>query len=80
MASPVPNRGRNGKWCRRCGRHVSECGPLSARYRCAECGEGRMLANVRALIAHDGPEFDHWRRQCMLAFGLEVMDAIGDRE
>lgn len=39
-----------------------------------------MIANVRSLIAHDGPEFEHWRRQCMLAFGLAIVDDIADRE
>lgn len=42
---------------------------MSARGRCAECGEGHMLENARQLAAHDGPWFQHWRRQCVAAFG-----------
>lgn len=39
-----------------------------------------MIANVRSLIAHSGPEFEHWRRQCMRAFGLAPVDGPSERE
>jgi hypothetical protein len=31
-----------------------------------------MLDEVRQLIAHNGPHFDHWRRRCLAAFGVVV--------
>ena len=71
----MPWRGHNGKWCRGCGRDIEECGPLSARYRCVECGETNMLENHRQLIAHDGPAFEHWRRRTLAAFGVIQVDA-----
>lgn len=60
--------------CKRCDRHVSECGPLSARYFCAECGEGEMLLNVWALRAHDGWRFLRWRRGVAAGVGAVLVD------
>lgn len=67
----MPWRGHNGKWCHGCDRHVDECGPLSARYKCQECGEREMLENRRELMAQaGGPRFDHWRARTLAAFGV----------
>lgn len=65
----MPWRGHNGTECKGCGRPTSEVGSLSVRYKCAGCGEGRMIENYRQLTAHAGPHFDYWRRQCVAAFG-----------
>lgn len=70
MLSVVPNRGHNGYFCRVCGRHRNECGKLSARYKCAECGDERMVTNWNELREHSGPAFDHWRRRTLAAFGI----------
>lgn len=36
---------------------------------CLFCAEERRIANNQQLIEHRGPYFDHWRRQCLAAFG-----------
>lgn len=53
---------------------MAECGPLSARYRCVDCGEGRMLSNVRELKAHTGPAFLRWRRGVAAGVGAILLD------
>lgn len=57
---------------------MDECGPLSARYKCAECGDDRMIHNNRQLMAHTGPFFDHWRRRSLAAFGVIQVDERTD--
>lgn len=64
--------------CRVCGRHVSECGPLSARGKCGECGERRMRENHAQLLAHSGPFFLHWRTRSLAALGVVVVDTDRD--
>jgi hypothetical protein len=65
--------------CVICGRHVSEVGPLSKRGKCRDDGRARMNDNHDAMIEHDGPFFDHWRRQCLAAFGVLVLDGTDER-
>ena len=72
----MPWRGHNAKWCRGCNRHVSECGPLSARYKCVECGEGEMIANARDLKAHAGHRFLRWRRGVAASVGAVLVDDL----
>ena len=38
-----------------------------------------MLQNARELAAHSGPLFDHWRRRCLAAFGVTVVDTRDER-
>jgi predicted MarR family transcription regulator len=33
-----------------------------------------MVENRRSLIAHTGEAFEHWRRRCLAAFGVVVVD------
>jgi hypothetical protein len=47
---------------------------LSARYKCAACGEAAMIENHRELLAHAGPRFAHWRRRTLAAFGVVAVD------
>lgn len=54
---------------------MDECGPLSARYKCQECGETAMLENRRELVAHEGPAFDHWLTRTLASFGIVDLDA-----
>lgn len=70
----MPWRGHNGHFCKRCGRHRSECGKLSARYVCADCGDVNSTVNRQQLRAHAGPYFDHWRRRSLAALGVIVAD------
>lgn len=60
--------------CKRCERHVDECGPLSARYLCQECGEGALIGNRRHLIAHTGEFFHRWRRGVAASVGAILVD------
>jgi hypothetical protein len=71
----VPNQGRRKLFCKACGRHVSECGQLSARAKCYDCGGSRMVENARQLSEHSGPWFDHWRRRSLAALGIITVDA-----
>lgn len=43
---------------------------MSARYKCSVCGERRMIGNLRAMLRHDGAEFDHWKRRSLAALGV----------
>lgn len=76
----MPWRGHAADRCKRCDRPVSECGPLSARYRCADCGEGEMLENVRELKAHHGPRFHRWRRGVAAGVGAILVDELEGEE
>lgn len=72
----MPWRGHNAVICKRCERHVDECGPLSARYLCADCGEGALLNNRRHLREHEGHWFQHWRRRVVAAVGGVLVDEL----
>jgi len=48
--------------CKLCGRHRDECGQLSARGKCADCGDGRMSENLAQLRQHAGPHYRAWQR------------------
>jgi hypothetical protein len=41
---------------------------------CRPCGIERFNANATQLHEHSGPWFDHWRRQCLAAFGVVLLD------
>lgn len=56
--------------CRVCERSTDEVGPLSARGKCAGCGDRRLLENNAAMRDHRGPYFDHWRRRSLAALGV----------
>jgi hypothetical protein len=43
---------------------------FSARGKCPDCGNDRMIQNVHDLEAHKGEFFDHWRKRCLAAFGV----------
>ena len=60
--------------CRICERHVSACGPLSARGKCSACGDRRIIENHRELVAHSGPYFDRWRSRTLASFGIFALD------
>jgi len=71
----VPWHGHNGMFCHGCGGHRDEVGKLSNRYKCADCGDRAILENRHQLEASSGPYFDHWRRRCLRAFGVGLVDA-----
>lgn len=76
----MPWRGHAAIVCKGCDRHVDECGPLSARYLCAECGERRMIENRRDLQSLSGPYFHHFRRRLVASFGGVLVDELEEDE
>jgi hypothetical protein len=52
---------------------------MSARGKCVDCGEGKMLLNAYELRAHNGPSFAHWRRRTLAAFGVAAVDEPGEQ-
>jgi hypothetical protein len=62
--------------CRACGRHESECGPISWAGYCIE--DGLRIKNENAVALHykRGPQFDHWRRRCLAAFGVGIFEDV----
>ena len=72
----MPWRGHLAKTCHGCDRPASECGPLSARYLCVECGNARMRSNVRELRAHSGPAVLRWRRGVAAGVGAILLEEL----
>lgn len=59
----------NRSHCRACGKVREQGERFSARGKCVDCGEGRMIANARQLKAHDGEFFHDWRRAVIASVG-----------
>lgn len=55
--------------CKDCGTRDEHGGGISGSGYCLTCAQRRKQANIDQLIEHRGPYFDHWRRQCLAAFG-----------
>lgn len=66
--------------CIHCDKHVSECGELSLRGICGECGAKRAIENYRDLRQHSGPFFEHWRRRSLAAYGVVMPEATAERQ
>ena len=49
------------KNCRKCGRHVSECGPLSHTRLCADDATLLLAENIAGLAEHSGEPLRRWR-------------------
>ena len=60
---------RDYKRCRYCGRPTSEVGALSHTRQCQDCWNYRRAENIRQLLDHKGPMFQHWRRKHITAAG-----------
>jgi hypothetical protein len=71
----VPWGGERKLICKVCGKPREPGEILSARGKHRACGNARFKANAIQLHQHDGPFFDHWRRQCLAAFGVVALDA-----
>jgi predicted nucleic acid-binding Zn-ribbon protein len=56
--------------CKVCGKIRDPGERFSVRGKCLNCGNGRMVKNKHELQAHRGPLFDHWRKRCLAAFGV----------
>jgi hypothetical protein len=62
------------KTCKSCGRHTSECGPISHRRLCGECGLARQTFGIIEQAEHNGPTFQHWRRRIVASAGGVILD------
>jgi predicted amidophosphoribosyltransferase len=60
--------------CKGCFRPIAECGSLSARGLCDDCGTARREANLACLVLRQGPYFDHWKRRTYMAALRLVLD------
>jgi hypothetical protein len=58
----VPWHGHDALYCKVCERHRDEVGPLSARYKCADCARRRQRENIDQIRVQQGPYFEAWRR------------------
>lgn len=55
--------------CKSCNRHRDECGPISWRGKCGECGPRLALEAADQLHYHRGPIFVRWRRAVAASVG-----------
>ncbi len=42
--------------------------------QCPACGEARLRENIVGISTHSGPAFNRWRRGCLAAFGINLLD------
>lgn len=52
---------RKRETCRDCGKHISECGPLSKRGKCVSCGIRNMTQAATQVENRQGPYYAKWR-------------------
>lgn len=69
-------KGHKKQNCKFCNRHIDECGPLSARYLCVDCGHARVRENLANLHYHNGAYFENWRRKHAGAVGGILVDDL----
>lgn len=70
----MPWQSQHAAFCYRCQRPREEGERFSRRGRCADCGDGEMILNVRELKAHAGPRFQRWRRGVAAGVGAILVD------
>lgn len=69
-------RGYKRRFCANCARPVEECGTLSARGKCRDCGHAIEAANIIDLSTHSGHFFHHWRRSMAASVGGVLLDDV----
>lgn len=74
----MPYRGHTRHFCKVCGRPREEGERFSARGKCAECGETRMIDEHRELRAFRGPHYEHWRRRTLATLAVLPVDASSE--
>jgi len=57
-----------------CGGQPHEVGPISGSGLCAEHALERFTDNLVQLVEHDGPRFEHWRKQLAKSVGFGLAD------
>lgn len=55
--------------CKVCRRRVADCGDISWRGKCRECGPQMMLDAIDELHEHRGPTFHYWRLRIAASVG-----------
>ncbi len=71
-------RYRRRNSCRVCGARWPFVS-ISARGLCPDHTRIRMEETARALVEHRGPQFEHWRRRCVAAFGGVLLDDVREQ-
>lgn len=64
------------KNCKRCKRHMNECGPISWGGYCGVCGPLQSDENADALHTMHGPEVLRWRRGMAASVGAVLVDDV----
>jgi len=49
---------------------------MSARGKCQECAHAMQQAHIVGMRMHDGPFFQHWRRQMAASVGGVLRDEL----
>lgn len=55
--------------CKKCGGHIDQVGPLSARKLCENCGIGEMERNAYGLANYETEALTRWRRGMARSIG-----------
>ena len=61
--------------CKLCGNPVESRDELTASGYHQACAERKQADYINQLIEHRGPYFDHWRKRCLAAFGVALVDS-----
>jgi hypothetical protein len=60
--------------CKVCGKPVAHRSELSKRGKCLPCATWLIEQNILGIAAHNGPFFQHWRRQMAASVGGRLLD------
>jgi hypothetical protein len=64
------------KWCKVCGKHVSQVGNVSWTGLCTECAIARVAENLEGLHCKSGPALERWRRGVAAGVGGVLLDDL----
>jgi len=64
------------RFCKECGKHTDEVGPLSWTGLCAEHSVERYISNVHQMHTRSGPNFLKWRRSMAASVGGVLVDDV----
>ena len=62
--------------CKVCGRHTSECGPISWRGKCGFCAERLQAENIAGMGLKTGYPFRRWRHAMAASVGGVLLDEL----
>lgn len=64
------------KWCKVCGKHASEVGPLSWTGLCEKDSAARLTENIVGLHTMSGPPVLRWRRGMAASVGAVLTEDV----